>query len=284
VTGARVPIFDNHVHLRPDGDHVAAALRFEAAGGTHCTLVHSPHDDFTAGVPDWPRAFDRTVATAAAVRDGTGLKVWVALGPYPVHLVRMAETLGLDAAKAHMLEGATIAAEYVAAGHAVAIGEVGRPHFDVPPVIREASNEVLLEVMRIARSAGCPVILHTETADPAVMQDLAGLASRANLPPERVIKHYAAPLVLPAEHHGLFPSIIASRKHIRRAAEACPEGRWFLETDYIDDHARPNVVMPVDTIPRRVKGFLQSGELTVDMLHRSGVEWVERLYGVETGF
>ncbi|MBW3581550.1 MAG: TatD family hydrolase [Euryarchaeota archaeon] len=277
---ARVPVFDNHVHLRPDGHHVEAAKAYEKAGGTHFMLVHSPHDDFVGDTPDWERAYDRTVATAEAVRKETGVQCWVALGPYPVHLVRMAETLGVERGVQQLIKGAETAARYVEEGKAVAIGEVGRPHFEVSDEVWDASNVALEEILGIARGAGCPAILHTESADPEVMADLGAIADRAKMPRDRVIKHYAPPLVKPEECHGLFPSIIASRKHIRKAAADAPGGRWFLETDYIDDLSRPDVVMPVDTVPRRVSGFLQSGDLGEEMLWKSGVEWVERLYGV----
>ncbi len=281
---ARVPVFDDHVHLRADGRFLEAAKEYEAAGGTHFMLVHSPHADFDGAAPDWERSFQRTVDTVAKVRAATGLRCWAVVGPYPVHLVRMAETLGLEEGARHMIEGAEVAARFVAEGKAVAMGEVGRPHFEVSPEVWEASNQVLLRILMVARQAVCPVQLHTESADPGVMQDLAAMARKAGLPLEKTVKHYSAPLVLPEENHGLVPSIIASRSHLRRAAELAPGGRFFFETDYIDDPGRPNVVMPVDTIPKRVAGFLQSGDFTPELLHRSGVEWVERVYGVETGF
>lgn len=281
---AEVPVFDDHVHLRQDGDHVAAAARFEKAGGTHFMLVHSPHDDFTAGKPDWKRAFDRTIADAAKVREQTGLRCWPVVGPYPVHLVRMSQDLGLDEAKRHIIEGAHEAARRVSQGEAVAIGEVGRPHFPVSEEIWSAANETLGEILHIAKEAGCPVQLHTESADPEVMRDLAARARLAGLPLERVIKHYSAPLVRDAEHHGLFPSVIASRRHLREAIEGSPEGRFFLETDYIDDLSRKGAVLPIETVPKRVRGLLQNGELTQEQAYKIAVEWVERVYDVETGF
>lgn len=279
-----VPVFDDHVHLREDGDHIVAAKRYQAAGGTHFMLVHNPYDDFRGAAPDWEGAFRRTVDMAARVRAETALRVWVMVGPYPVHLVRMADHMDLEDAKAHMIEGAEVAAQFVARQEAVGIGEVGRPHFDVTPEIWEASNEVLLRILMVARTAACPVQLHTETADPTIMAELAGMAKKAGVPLDKVVKHYSAPLVLPEEHHGLIPSITASRKQIRRAVEQCPEGRFFFETDYIDDPGRPNVVMPIDTVPKRISGMLQNGEITEELMHRSSVEWVERVYGVETGF
>ena len=89
-------IFDNHFHLRPSGLGVEAAKTFEKAGGTALMLTHSPYDDIPirrAG--DYDLAYDRTLSMARAVRDATHLKVFVALGPYPVDLLPLQESIGL---------------------------------------------------------------------------------------------------------------------------------------------------------------------------------------------
>lgn len=282
VTG--LPVFDDHVHLRRDGDHVEAAKRYKQAGGTHFMLVHSPHDDFDGDRPKWREAFMRTVEDAKNVREETGLGCWAVVGPYPVHLLRMSKTIGLEEAKEEIVKGAEEAARFVDEGLAVGIGEVGRLHFEVPPEVQEAANEALHEVLKIAKQAQCAVQLHTESADPEVMRDLAERAKRAGMPLDRTIKHYSAPLVQEEENHGLFPSVIASRRHVREAAQGSPDGRFFLETDYIDDRSRPGAVLPIETVPKRITGFVQSGDLSEEQVHKIAVDWVEKVYGVETGF
>jgi TatD-related deoxyribonuclease len=199
-------------------------------------------------------------------------------------LVRMRESLGLEEAKAQIVRGAEEAAKFVEEGLAVGIGEVGRLHFEVEPEVQEAANESLQEVLRIAKEVDAAVQLHTESADPEVMRDLATRAERAGLGLDRVVKHYSAPLVRDEENHGLFPSVIASRRHVREALEGSPQGRFFLETDYIDDRSRRNAVLPIETVPKRITGFLQSGEITTEQAYKIAVEHVERVYRVETGF
>ena len=75
-----------------------------------------------------------------------------------------------------MKEGMESAARLVREGKAIAIGEVGRPHFEVPPEIMEASNDILRYGMSLAKEAGCPIVIHAETATPETMEDLGRMA------------------------------------------------------------------------------------------------------------
>jgi TatD-related deoxyribonuclease len=125
-------------------------------------------------------------------------------------------------------------------------------------------------------------MLHTEHAEAATMAEFAAMADKAGLRRDRVIKHYCGPLTGAGEHHGLVPSVIAGRSNIRPAIEkaraAGEAGRFLLETDYIDEPTRPNVVMPCDTVPKRVKGLLQNGDLTEAEAVRIGETLPRRLF------
>ena len=44
VTLTQVPIFDNHIHLQPQGRKVEAVKDYHKAGGTHLILSHMPYD------------------------------------------------------------------------------------------------------------------------------------------------------------------------------------------------------------------------------------------------
>ena len=133
--------------------------------------------------------------------------------------------------------------------------------------------------MGVAKDVGAPVMLHTEHTEPATMQEFGEMADRAGLARDRVIKHYCGPLVATDEHYGLVPSVIAGRSNIRKALAKDHQGRFLLETDYIDSPERPNVVMPCDTVPKRVLGLMQSGEIDEPTAWSIGKEMPERLYG-----
>ena len=273
----KVPIYDNHIHMDPKGHGLKAIKEFEAAGGTGLTLVTLPYKEVTISeADDFRRSFEITLTQAAEIREHTDLKVNVAVGPYPILLIGLAERFGMKEAERIMKKGMDIAFDLVSDGKANAIGEVGRPHFPVPQEITDASQRILEYGMDLARQCDCPVIIHCESEE-HTMQWLRTSADSAKLNPGKVIKHLSPPWVSGSENHGIFPSVAASRSSIR---EALSKGsRFMLETDYIDDPNRPGVVMPVTTVPKRIKGLLSSGEMDNETVWKICSDIPSDMYG-----
>jgi TatD-related deoxyribonuclease len=171
-----------------------------------------------------------------------------------------------------------LAGRHVAQGEAVAIGEVGRPHFPVDPEVWRASNEILAHAMTVARDCGCPVILHTEDPTPETFREFATIADRAGLRRERVVKHHSTPLTRPEDNLGIVPSILAKEDLV---LEALRGGPFLLETDYIDDPRRPGAVLGPATVPRKTKAWLERGILTPELAARIHGELPRRTYGVD---
>ncbi len=280
---AEYPILDNHMHLQQDGLCEKAAMDFENTGGTHIILSHMPYHtiNITKG-DDFQKEYDITLNTANRVRETTNVKVFTTLGPYPVRLIRLEEKHGLEAAVDIMKKGMELAAKAVEEKQAVAIGEVGRPHFPVSSEIWEASNEIMLYGMELAKDVDCPIVLHTESAGPEVWEELALMADEAGLRREMVIKHYSPPIVKEEENHGLFPSVLASRKSIKEALSH--NTRFMMETDYIDDLRRPGAVMAPTTVPKRTKALILNGDMGVEAAIAIHQYWPEKLYGIEIEF
>jgi len=273
------PILDNHVHLEPiRGRHVDAARDFERAGGTHLIISHLPYVELRVrSEGDFRRGFDQTIAVKDRVNAETGVKAHATVGPYPVELLGLGKVHGLARAKEIMLAGMDLAAEYVRDGKALAIGEVGRPHFPVSADELAASNDIMFHAMRLARENGCAVVLHTESASPASMKEIAEMADRAGLPRHRVVKHYSPPLILPEENHGLMPSVLSGRDAVK---EALSKGtRFLMETDFLDDPDRPGAVMAITTVPKRVRMFLEQGTMTEEQVHKIHVDNPRATYG-----
>ncbi len=272
-------VFDNHIHLRPDGLGIEAARRFEKAGGTAMLLTHSPYPDLPVrGPDDYERAFARTLSMAARVREATRLLVFVALGPYPVDLLPLRESVGLEAAVAVLRKGMDLAARHVAAGEAIALGEVGRPHFPVDEEAWRASNGILQYAMETARDVGCAVVLHTEDPTPDTFREFAAMADRAGLRREKVVKHHSTPLTRPEETCGLVPSILAKEDLVAPAVRG--GGPFLLETDYIDDPRRPGAVLGPATVPRKTRAWLEKGLLTEAQAWAVHSELPGRTYGI----
>jgi TatD-related deoxyribonuclease len=275
------PVLDNHCHLDRRGEYLGAVRAFWDAGGTHLNVVHKP--DFSSLPIDgagYRATLEATCDIVDEIEVSTPVRACATVAPHPVDLVRLVEGgMPLDRAEALVREGIEASARLVEEGRAVAIGEVGRPHFEVPPEVMEAADRLFDHAMALAMDAGCAVVLHTESTTPEVCREIAGRARAAGLALDRVVKHYSPPLVLPEENHGLMPSVLASRRFVREAASK--GDRFMLETDYLDDPRRPGAVMALTTVPKRSYGLLNDGSLTEDVLHRIHVHWPKVSYGID---
>lgn len=274
----KLPVYDNHVHMSPSGRNVDALLEFQSAGGTGLTLVTLPYDEvrITKG-EDFAASYEITYSLAGKARERTDLEINIAVGPYPVLIIPLASHYGLAAAEEMMMKGMEDAAIAVSEGRACAIGEIGRPHFDVPSDIMDASNRILSRGMELAAEAGCPVIIHCESGSVETNRSLSDMARRAGLDPGRVVKHSSPPFVTEEETFGVMPSIPASKRMI---AEAIGKGsdRFMLETDYIDDPVKPGVVMAVNTVPNKISMMLGSGMAGRDTVFRICRDIPDSLY------
>jgi TatD-related deoxyribonuclease len=275
------PVIDDHCHLDRRGAFLKAVGEFHKAGGTHLIVVHKP--DFDA-LPTTKAAYrdslEATCALVDEVNKATPVVAWAAVAPHPVDIVQHFTTgMDIERAEALVLSGVEVAAELVAKGRAVALGEVGRPHFMVAPEILEAANRVFDRSMAMAKDLGCAVVVHTESTNPEVCLDIATRARLVGLDPGRVVKHYSPPLILPHENYGLMPSVLCSRPFCRESAKK--GDRFMLETDYLDDPSRPGAVMALTTVPKRTYGLLQDGSFSEDLVHKVHEAWPERAYGVD---
>ncbi len=273
-----LPVVDHHCHLSPSGEGVAAARRFKAAGGTHLFLATQNYTP--ARVPlrldDYRAQFDLTESLAHRITEETGVVVYPVVAPYPIDLVHAEPALGLAGAISLYRAALELAAREVEEHRAVALGEVGRPHFAVPPPVAEACEESFRYALELARDAGCPAIVHSEDLDPDGYRRLAGLAAQAGLPLHKLVKHYARSVLSVDERTGVVPSYLARRDTARSSLDH--PGPWFWETDFLDDPARPGAVLDIATVPRRAEALCGDAE-SLDRLRVPFVESVERVYG-----
>jgi len=272
------PILDNHLHLQPKGRNIEAIKDFQRVGGTHAILSHLPYEEVPISeAEDFRDSYLITTRMAERCNLETEVRVEVTLGPYPVLLLGLSKSKGLDEVVEIMMRGMDIAQEFVLEGKALALGEIGRPHFPVPDEIMEASNRIMLYGMELAKEADCAVVLHTEHSGPEEMLEFANMADSVGLERHRVVKHYSSPLVLDTENHGIFPSVLASRPAIREALEK--GDRFLMETDFLDDPERPGAVMDIKTVPKRMRGLLESGALNREQAWKIHSENPAKVYG-----
>ena len=271
-----LPIYDDHFHVSPSGLNVEAMKQFKAAGGTGMTLVTLPYSE----VPiicgeDFRRSFEITVRYAEMGRE-LGLKVNCAIGPYPILVVPLAAHYGMEKAEEILMKGMDIAHEMIVSGKAQLMGEVGRPHFETDQIFFDVCNRVLQHGMDLAHENDYAVMIHCESWDDT-FQSLSSMAESAGLPARKVIKHSSPPASAGEGTFGVTPSVPCSRSLIREAMSM--GGNFMVETDYIDDPTKPGAMMSLNTVPKRIKGFHQSGELSDEDVCRICRDIPDSLYG-----
>jgi TatD-related deoxyribonuclease len=283
------PIWDTHLHLDPNGRGIAAAQDFANAGGTHLCLVHKP--GFPGRLPNSigavKDAYIETLGLARSVRREVGIDVRVILGPHPVVWEKQIHTLGLDTATQLHLDSVALALDFCAEGEAVALGEVGRPHYPVSNEIWSMANEILGSVMHMASQADVPIQLHVEENGAQTNAELGTLCDRAGLARKQAIHHYASSDVSDAFTHGLSSSVSMGKNSLVRILETYQgcTSTWTMETDYLDDPSRPGAVLGPKTVPKRTQALttallekLSKGDVE-DLLHQVHSFWPSELYG-----
>jgi TatD-related deoxyribonuclease len=272
-----LPVVDHHCHLSPQGEGVEAAKRFRRAGGTHLFLATQ---NYARVVPrkldDYVRQFELTEGLARRVVAEAGVTVFPVVAPYPIDLVEASAALGVGPALDLHRAALDLAGRWVRERRAVALGEVGRPHFAVSPDVRAAVDAAFHHALEVARESDCPVIVHSDDLDPAGYRELAELADEVGLARLRVVKHYARSRLAASERSSVTPSYLARRELVREVVH--DPGPWFLETDFLDDPARPGAVLDLATVPRRAASLAET-DRGADLLWVPFVESIERVYG-----
>lgn len=273
-----LPVVDHHCHLSPHGDGVRAVERFRAAGGTHLFLATQNYEESVPlTLEAYARQFEVTWTLAQKVREEVGVRVYPVLAPYPIDLVEASAQLGTRRALDLHRAALDLAGRWVREKKAVALGEVGRPHFAVREEISAVVEEAFRHALTVARESDCPVVVHSPDLTAEGFAELAARAREAGLPPHRVVKHYARSRVVPGTDESAVPSYLGRRELVREVL--ADRGPWFLETDYLDDPKRPGAVLDLATVPRRATMIAEDRERSSDVLWIPFVESVERVYG-----
>jgi TatD-related deoxyribonuclease len=274
-------ILDNHMHLSPSGRGLEAVKDFRIAGGTHVIISHMPYKEAPVRkVGDYAAQYDITVKMVDKVNSQMAVTAYATLGPYPAdlcHLVRGG--MPLEEAKAILIDGMELAAEYVREGKAIALGEIGRPHFPVSDEVMDASNEILCRGLELAKEIGCAAVLHVEGGGKEVYASLVALADKVGIDKGKVVRHFSGPVVDEKENHGLFPSVLARKGAVEKAIQT--SSRFMMETDYIDDLTRPGAVLGPATVPKRTMTLLGKGILTNEDCAAIHTDNPARVYGID---
>ena len=226
---------------------------------------------------------------AESVRKDVGLGVRVVLGPHPaafahqfINWVEEDGNQGREKAMQNYRDSIDEAVKFYHEGKAHAIGEVGRPHWEVSDEIWDLSNELLLDTMELAANDGFALQLHVEGELESTYADMAAMAHKAGLAKNRLVRHYSPPNVKSEITQGLTPSVLIGKgalETLMETAESSSHG-FLLETDYMDDLRRPGAVLGPKTVPKRTQQLVTAG-IDEELMWKAHVDLPNRLYGEE---
>ena len=283
------PIVDHHIHLDKSGQGIEAAKAFKASGGTSILLVHKPKfSSLPIDGEGYRVAYSSTLEMADHIRKKVDIGVGVILGPHPVAWDHQADEIGVQAASEIHLEAVSIALDHVNERDAVGLGEVGRPHYAVSEERREYADDLVIDVLKMAKEDDSAVQLHVEEDGEETCRTIDAIRSKSGLDRKKTVRHYAPPNLSDTFRSKLPCTVSVGRGSITQIIDSWNEGAayWGMETDYLDDPRRPGAVLGPRTVPRRTKElcdeWIGSGkkEQTLDeLLHRVNRDWIESIYG-----
>ena len=283
------PILDHHMHLDNTGMGVEAARTFKSAGGTSLILVRKPNfNSPPKNKDDYRAAYSKTLDMAETVRKNTGINVGVILGPHPVSWERQIDEIGLDRSTELHLEAVSSALEFTQERQAIGIGEVGRPHYPISEERWNHANELLIEVLKMAKEDDSAVQLHVEENSSETYRTIDEIRRQAGLGRDKTIRHYAKANLSDKFRHGMSCTVNVGKGSICNILDTWQNGNapWGMETDYLDDPKRPGAVLGPKTIPKRTielcDEWRKRGKREADLdelLHKVNLDWVEKTYG-----
>jgi len=273
---------DNHMHIDPqNGVGIQAAKDFEKAGGKNIFLVNKGVEHAgikLKGERSFEKLYEYTTDLSKEITGVTKLRCFAVIGVHPAEFTRMCERFGLDNALKVGQKAIDIAVRKIANQDAVALGEIGLPHYPVDPPILDACTSLLKYSLEAAADVDCAVQLHTGSVDEETLMEYGEMARKAGLNTKRVVKHFSPPLIRGAMEAGIYPSLVARTSNIEKARK---EGnRFLMESDYIDDLKRPGAVVSPTSVPKVSRKLYTQGVLDEDDLWKIHVENVEDVYDV----
>ncbi len=286
------PIIDNHFHLNRKGRFLSAAEDFKNAGGTGVVLVHCPNFSSPPTTPKGHRdSYFDTILMAEQVREKVGINVRVVLGPHPAAFAHQFELWfeedgekGAQKAIENYNDSIDVALNFFQEGDAVAIGEVGRPHWKTSDEVFELSNKLLEDTMRLSKREKIPLQLHMEENGNQTYEDLESMAERVGLNPIFLVRHFAPADVSTSMVGKITPSVNLGKDAIGKLIETCKfsDHGFMLETDYMDDPRRPGAVLGPKTVPKRTQQLASLAEekgLDEEMFFNMHQELPNMIYG-----
>ena len=229
--------------------------------------------------------YKKTLETATLIEDHyriqakVNVRVYAVLGPHPAEITeRLRLGMPLEDATKLVMKAIDLACEMISKEKkAIALGEVGRPHYPVPRRVWIKCNEVFKYALTKANQLNIPVQIHMEELNEDSLNDILAIIDEVGFKRNMAIIHHARPLKK-AEKEGLILSVTARRKLLEEALKKLD--KFLLETDYLDDPRRPGAVLSPRALALNVKRAITQGILSESKAYEINVKIPEEIYKV----
>ena len=282
------PIMDQHIHLDRRNLYLKAIEEFVKVGGTSINLVHKPDfNNLPRKISEYQILYHDTVEMANEVRNNFDIDVSVILGPHPVTWEKQIKTLGIEESTKLHLEAVELALEFISDGHAVCLGEVGRPHYQVNQNTWKNANKLLLEIMKITAKEKVSIQLHVEDNGKETYRDISKLCEMAEMPKEKTIRHFAPPNLNSQFTNGVSSTISVGKGSVEKIIDTMEQSKsiWGMETDFLDDMKRPGAVLGLKTVPKRTQQLCKkmweleySDNQIIELMENIHSRWPKEIY------
>ncbi|MCE4604610.1 MAG: TatD family hydrolase [Aeropyrum sp.] len=279
-----IPVGDAHTHANPVRGMGArmAARRFKRSGGWFAALLNLTSWSYgltPSSLDSYRRMYEIHLAECKAARE-EGLRVSCFAGIHPAEVDRMIDKGGLKPEEALELglKVVGLLEEMCREGVVDGVGEVGRQHYKTSPLRVAIAMAIAEEAARVAADHGCLLQLHLENEGPATVDTTARLLERAGLTGPKaklVIFHHATlKTARRAVEKGYNATIPGVPRLLDHAARTEPPD-YMVESDYIDDPARPGVVVEPWRMAEKLQRLAEEGleewayRVSVDLIART---------------
>jgi len=276
-----IPITDNHIHI----DHVngegplKVAKLFYNSGGRVMMIPNKPSWTFNKPF-EFNKAMDLVISYVNEINQNTDVKAFAICGVHPAEFSKLIESgKSLEESYELVKKSLDYGKKLIQDKKAVAIGEIGRPHYDVSSEELKYQNKILKYALSLAKDIDCAVQLHTETANEVQFKEFATIADEIGFNKNKLIKHFSGPFINSEENFGIFPSVMSSKKNIELAISKGT--RFLMETDYLDDLSRPGAVLGPKTVPKRTLNFIENGIFTEEDAFKIHKDNVQDIYDID---
>ncbi len=286
----KIPIADGHTHSNPVRGLGAEKIaeRFKASGGWFMALVSlSPwaYGIEFAGLESYKEMIEIHIRECMYASE-TGLKIACLAGFHPADVDRLIDKYRLSPIE--VLELGRKVLEYEAnlckEGTLDGIGEVGRQHYKTFSYRAVIAQYLLEYSVELARDYDCILHLHLEQEGETTIRLVEIPVEKVGLPystRRNLVFHHSKPfLAVEASKRG-FSSTIPGTPQLISKVLGKIEPVFVLESDHIDDPARPGAVVYPWVMAEAVERLARHRSVDEEYLYRINVENVEKLYGIK---